>query len=305
MSNSREQRQPQQQDPAYGSAHDPSLAALLRALAAAEPEPLSCAECRTELPALYHLQAESAPLPASCQAALDHLAGCPDCTVEYEALQAVLGELAAGTLPMPAAFPTFDLSFMGSEETTGNSTPASTPDTIPGTTPAAPPGREPALWQQVRSARTWQVIADLEVRIRAAGSSVWAAFGTLPGALAPAPLTAGSSVFRTETSEWQPEVLVLPAPDAGISVHLAVGPVIADNAVVMVKLLAVPSAQPIANTHITLRNAQRQLLLGLVTKADGTAVFEQLPRGRYFVQVRHDKHLWEIPLVIVAASPPT
>ena len=305
MSNSREQRHPQQQDPAYGSAHDPSLAALLRALAAAEPEPLSCAECRTELPALYHLQAESAPLPASCQAALDHLAGCPDCTAEYEALQAVLGELAAGTLPMPAAFPTFDLSFMAEEETTRISTPAAAPDSIPGTTPAAPPGREPALWQQVRGTHTWQVIADLEVRIRAAGSSVWAAFGTLPGALAPAPLTAaGSSVFRTETPEWQPEVLVLPAPDAGISVHLAVGPVIADNAVVMVKLLAVPSAQPIANTHITLRNAQRQLLLGLVTKADGTAVFEQLPRGRYFVQVRHDKHLWEIPLVIVAASPP-
>jgi len=292
MSNSREQHQSQQQDPAYGAAYDPSLAALLRALAAAEPQPLSCAECRTALPALFHLQAESAPLPASCQAALAHLEGCPDCMAEYDALQAVLGELAAGTLPTPAAFPTFDLSFMGAEETTEDST------------PAAPPGGVPALWQQVRGARAWQFIADLEVRIRAAGSSVCATFGTLPGALAPAPLTAGSSVFRTETPEWQPEVLVLPAPDAGISVHLAVGPVIADNAVVMVKLLAVPSAQPIANTHITLRNAQRQLLLGLVTKADGTAVFEQLPRGRYFVQVRHDKHLWEIPLVIVAASPP-
>jgi hypothetical protein len=301
MSNSREQHQSQQQDPAYGAAHDPSLAALLRALAAAEPQPLSCAECRTALPALYHLQAERAPLPAACQAALAHLAGCPDCTAEYEALQAVLGELAAGTLPMPAAFPTFDLSFMGAEETAED--PAL--DTVPGTTPVAPPGAGPALWQQVRGARAWQLIAGIEVRIRAAGSSVCAAFGTLPGALAPAPLTAaGSSVFRTETPEWQPEVLVLPAPDAGISVHLAVGPVIADNAVVMVKLLAVPSAQPIANTHITLRNAQRQLLLGLVTKADGTAVFEQLPRGRYFVQVRHDKHLWEIPLVIVAASPP-
>ncbi|MFN8467010.1 MAG: carboxypeptidase-like regulatory domain-containing protein [Caldilineaceae bacterium] len=309
MSNSREQHQSQQQDPAYGAAHDPSLAALLRALAAAEPEPMSCAECRTELPALYHLQAENAPLPASCQAALDHLAGCPDCTAEYDALQAVLGELAAGTLPMPAAFPTFDLSFMGPEETTEETTAdpasASTPDTIPGTTPVAPPGEEPSLWQLVRGARAWEFVGGIEVRLRAAGSSVYAAFGTLPGALAPAPLTAaGSSVFRSETPEWQPEVLVLPAPDAEISVHLAVGPVIADNAVVMVKLLAVPSAQPIANTHITLRNAQRQLLLGLVTKTDGTAVFEQLPRGRYFVQVRHDKHLWEIPLVIVAASPP-
>src|SRR5512147_1625385 len=134
MTNSREQHQSQQQDPAYGAAHDPSLAALLRALAAAEPQPLSCAECRTQLPALYHLQAESAPLPASAAAALAHLAGCPDCAAEYDALQAVLGELAAGTLPTPAAFPTFDLSFMAAEKTTEEAA----PDTVPAAAPAAP-----------------------------------------------------------------------------------------------------------------------------------------------------------------------
>jgi hypothetical protein len=304
MSNSREQHQPQQHEPAYGAAHKPSLAALVRALAAADPEPLTCAECRTQFPALYHLQTEGTPLPASAQAALAHLAGCPDCAAEYDALQAVLGELAAGTLPTPATAPTFDLSFLTLDAASQATDPNPAQGSVPGTTPAAPPGHAPAFWQQVGRAHTWQLIAGIEVRLRAAGSAVYAAFGALPGALTPAPLTAGSSVFRTETPAWQPEVLVLPAPDAGISVHLAVGPVIADNAVVMVKLLAVPSAQPIANTHITLRNAQRQLLLGLVTKADGTAVFEQLPRGRYFVQVRHDKHLWEIPLVIVAASPP-
>ena len=189
----------------------------------------------------------------------------------------MLGELAAGTLADLAAEPTLDLSFLG--------------------TPSAP---GPALWRRTLGEGVWRLFTDLQISLHAAGAT----FGVLPASLTTTPALAGSAVFRTDTPARRLELLVLPAPDAGISVHLAVGPVIADNAVVMVKLLAVPSAQPLANTHITLRNAQRQLLMGLVTKADGTAVFEQLPRGRYFVQVRHDKHLWEIPLVIVAASPP-
>lgn len=307
MSNSREQHQPQQ-GPASRADYDPSLAALLRALAAAEPEPLSCAECRAELPALYHLQAEGTPLDTPQSAALAHLRGCPDCAAEYAALETVLGDLAAGTLPELAAAPTFDLSFLAAPETRAITTSAAAEVAT-----SAPPGHgepapQPSLWQQASGSRTWQLVADLQVRLRTAGTTIAAAFGTLPATLIPTPLNGNAAAFRNDTpvgsAAWHPEVLVLPAPDAEISIHLAVGPVIADNAVVMIKLLAVPSTQPIANTHITLRNAQRQLLLGLVTKPDGTAVFEQLPRGRYFVQVRHDNHLWEIPLVIVAASPP-
>lgn len=302
MSNSREQHQPQQ-GPTNRADSDPSLAALLRALAAAEPEPLSCAECRAELPALYHLQAEGAPLDDTLRPVLAHLGGCPDCTAEYTALEAVLAELAEGSLPELAATPTFDLSFLETSEAT-SPTPAP-----PGRSTLAP---QPSLWQRASGTRAWQLVSDLQVRLRtggtAAGTAVAAAFGTLPGTLTPMPLNGSAAALRTDAPptgvEWHPEVLVLPAPDADISIHLAVGPVIADNAVVMVKLLAVPSTQPIANTHITLRNAQRQLLLGLVTKPDGTAVFEQLPRGRYLIQVRHDNHLWEIPLVIVAGSPP-
>lgn len=195
MSNSREQHQPQQHDPAYGAAHKPSLAALVRALAAVEPEPLTCAECRTQFPALYHLQTEGTPLPVSAQAALAHLAGCPDCAAEYDALQAVLGELAAGTLPTPAAAPTFDLSFLAlgaasqvtSQVTSQATGPTPAQGSVPDTTPAAPPGRAPAFWQQVGRAHTWQFLAGIEVRLRAAGSTVYATFGALPGALTPAP----------------------------------------------------------------------------------------------------------------------
>jgi hypothetical protein len=39
-----------------------------------------------------------------------------------------------------------------------------------------------------------------------------------------------------------------------------------------------------------------------VTGEDGSTVFEQLALGRYFIQVRHQQHMWEIPLVIVEGS---
>jgi hypothetical protein len=119
-------------------------------------------------------------------------------------------------------------------------------------------------------------------------------------------LAAPAAAFRAEPAEnaARPEVLVLPAPDAGLSIHLAVGPVVAGGAMILVKLLALPSEQPLGATRVTLRNAQRQLLMGLVTHADGTAVFEQLGLGRYFVQVRYAQNTWEIPVVIVAGSTP-
>lgn len=301
MSNSREHRQPQQYEPVHGGSHDRSLASLARTLAAEDPEPLSCAECREHLPALYHLQAEGATLPTLCQAVLVHLRSCPDCAAEFEALQTVLGELHAGTLPELAATPTFDLSFMGSP--------------APEAKAGAQLSPQPSLWQPALGERVWRLFTDLSIWLRGVGANghtgdtsraaAFAAFGALPPLLVPTPLpAAASAAFRTDAADWRPEVLMLPTPDAQLSIHLAVGPMVADRAMVMVKLLAVPSEQPLGDVHITLRNAQRQLLMGLVTKPDGTAVFEQLPLGRYLVQVRHDKHVWEIPLVIVAGSPP-
>jgi hypothetical protein len=46
-------------------------------------------------------------------------------------------------------------------------------------------------------------------------------------------------------------------------------------------------------------------LAGAVTGYDGTSLFEQLPLGRYFVQVRHTDQTWEIPLMIVEGKSTT
>lgn len=264
----------------YDTASDQSYAALVRALSrgdAEDPEPLSCAECRAQLPALCHLQAAGEPLPDPTAAAGAHLEICAACAAEYAALQDVLGELAAGTLADLAAEPAFDLSFMST---------SSSPS--------------PTSWRRALGESAWRLFTDLQISLHAAGAS----FGALPGSLTATPALAGSAMLRTDASAGQLEVLVLPAPDAGISIHLGVSSLVADYAAVIVKLLAIPSEKPLGDTRVTLRNAQHQLLTGLVTRPDGTAVFEHLPLGRYFVQVRYAQDIWEIPLIIVAGNPP-
>lgn len=274
MSNSRERYQPK----GFDSAPDRSFSSLIRALNTGELEPLSCAECRAHLAGLYHLRRAGGALSSEYQSAVAHLAACPDCAVDYEVLQVVLAELATETLPELATSHTFDLSFLSSH-------------------PQELQGQPPPLWQQSLTKHIWSLFTELEVRLQATRAS----FGPLPAPLTPSP--AGAAVFRSDSGGSQPAVLVLPAPDAQLSVHLAVGPMIAGNAVVMVKLLAMPSEQPLADVRVTLRNALRQLLMGVMTRQDGTALFEQLPLGRYFIQVRYEEHVWEMPLVIVAGSP--
>jgi hypothetical protein len=274
---------PDQPQP-YDMAPDEGFATLVRALRqddAEDPEPLSCAECRAQLPALYHLQASGEPLPASVAAAHTHLADCPACEAEYAALQDVMGELAAGTLTGTVtgqtAEPTFDLSFLSRPS-------------VPG----------PALWRRALGESVWQLFTSLQISLHAAG----AAFSALPAALTTTPVPASAGVFRSDTPAGRLELLILPAPDAAVSVSLGVVPQVGDYAAVIVKLLAVPGEKPLGDTRVTLRNAQHQLLTGLVTRPDGTAVFDHLPLGRYFVQVRYAQDTWEIPLIIVAGSPP-
>ena len=261
----------------YTLGSDEAFAALVRALRpddAEDPEPLSCAECRAQLPALYHLQGSAELLPTSTAAARAHLAGCPACAAEYAALEDVLGELASGTLADVEAEPALDLSFL-----------------------SRPPVQGPALWR-VLGDSAWRLYTDLQVSLREAGVS----FGSLPAALTMTPVPACAGVFRTGTPAGRLELLMLPAPDADISIQLGVGPQVGDYAAVIVKLLAIPSEKPLGDTRVTLRNAQHQLLTGLVTRPDGTAVFERLSLGRYFVQVRYGQDSWEIPLIIVAGS---
>jgi hypothetical protein len=95
---------------------------------------------------------------------------------------------------------------------------------------------------------------------------------------------------------------MLPAPDADFSVHLAVGPIVAGFAAVALKFLDLTTAKPLANLQVTLRNGQRQLLVGAMTGQDGSTLFEHLSLGRYFIQVRHKQQLWEIPLVLIEGT---
>lgn len=258
---------------------DRSAASLIRALETVEQNPLSCAECREQFAALYHASRSEAASLSDKQSVLAHLAGCPDCAAEYEALRGTLTDLELGVLPELSQPYVFDLSFL---------------------TPPKPasPATDTLFWTKSLAKQVWSLVVDLQVRLEAAG----AAFGSLPAALVPT--KAAGAVLRTESVGNQAEVLVLPAPGADLSVQVTISSVVANNAVVMVKLLRIQNQQPLADTLITLRNGQRQLLAGSMTARDGTVIFEQLPLGRYFVHVKHDQQTWEVPLVIVAGTSP-
>jgi hypothetical protein len=275
MSNRKDHLSSQGLDSATGR----SVASLIRALHTVEQEPLSCAECQAQFAGLYHAHQSGAALAPGEQMAVLHLANCPDCAAEYDVLRSTLTDLETGILPELAEQHVFDLSFLASH--------------APASQPAAP-----TLWTKPLARQVWSLVADLQVHLQAAG----AAFGLLPAALVPA--RAAGTVLRTESVGGQAEVLALPAPDADVSVQLTIGSVIAGKAVVVVKLLGIQNGQPLAGTLITLRNGQRQLLAGSMTGLDGTVIFEQLPLGRYFVQVKHEQQIWEVPLVIVAGTSP-
>ncbi len=295
--------------PSFEQTAMPRINSLIRALQADEPEPITCAECRQHLPDLYHLrvqlqiqlQGEEVPLAAEHQIYTAHLAGCPDCAMEYSILCEVMNEFEEGTLPALDQAPQFDLSFMDSVAEKTESRDAPLQDSSTFTAPS--PLWRPALGNDLSTDLTNGLHAGLHTLVEEVAvviQSTKATFGALSSLFNPTLVP--SALMRGEESNRQAELLVLPAPDADLSLHLSVGPVVGGYAAIAVKLLEMSTARPLGETRVTLRNGQRQLLIGSVTGQDGMLVFEQLALGRYFVQVRHKQQTWEIPLVLVEGA---
>ena len=245
------------------------LDAFVRSLKSAEPDDMPCAECRSQMPAIFEFDRRHVKMPEEYAAAAHHLATCPHCAEEYAVLRSTMVELEAGTLPELESAPAFDLSFIEAE--------------------SGP--RE--LWITDLTGHVSHLFNEINVTLKAG----IAAFGSLP-----APLTlehATGRTFRSDDSGREIEVLVLPAPEADLSINLAVTGQTEGKAAIAVKMLDLETANPLSDRRVTLRNAERNLLAGAVTGGDGSAVFEQLAGGKYLVQVQHKERLWEIALVIV------
>lgn len=285
MSKFRGSLQPEQ----FDSSSERSLASLIRALRTAEEEPLTCAECREHFAALYHFDEFTADADIPYASVVAHLQECPDCATEYAALQEAMHAFAEDTLPEAARSYQFDLSFMS----------ADSPEPLTESKEQAEPLWTEMLEAETLTAKLWSLVGELQIRVESAK----AFFDAFPASLVPA--TVESGALRADINDSQLELLVLPAADAEVSFQLAIGPVVAGYTVVVVKVIDTSTEQPIANTLVTLRNHQRQLLVGSTTGQDGCVIFEQLQLGRYFIQVRLQQRIWEIPMVIMGGSPLT
>jgi hypothetical protein len=291
------------------SISEQSISSLLRAIHNHEEEPLTCAECREQIATVYETNRAGNTFPPPLQAASRHIANCPTCAAEYEALAETMTAFVSGKLPELAEPFVFDLSFLGTS-----------PDASPDASPVSSPTAHtvvPSLWQESLTRGVWTLGEAVRVRLeRIRQETTRATFVSLQEYLTPA--QSAAALFRSENTNGKAEVLVLPitavisgatpdssggsTPGTAFNVHLAIGPIVVEHATLLLKFVDQATAKPLANLQVTLRNGERQLLAGSMTGEDGSILFEHLSYGRYLIQVRQNQQVWEIPLVLLEGS---
>ncbi|MEZ4733765.1 MAG: carboxypeptidase-like regulatory domain-containing protein [Caldilineaceae bacterium] len=242
---------------------------LIRAVTSNENDEISCAECRRYFPALYELEQQNNKLSIQYAQAVHHLSKCSYCATEYHMLCEAMFSYESGTLPELNETIQFDLSFLDPT---------------------------PPLWLSDTVHQVHRLFTEVLVTMK----STTALFGTLPAPLTPQLTPSGA--FRSADVEGEVQILILPDADAELSIQLAVGPVVNGKAAIVVKLLQLETTAPLGGIRVSLRNAHRQPLVGSMTGTDGTAIFERLPIGHYFIQVRYKQQDWEVPLILVENS---
>jgi hypothetical protein len=98
--------------PRVGSSLPPEVAHLLRAVADAPPDELSCEECQAWIPTYVDAEMGGLPVGTEYPEVKRHLDLCPLCMAEYLELLELSMEAEAGMLPTPLEFGQPNLSFL-------------------------------------------------------------------------------------------------------------------------------------------------------------------------------------------------
>lgn len=244
---------------------------LARGLLSTLPDEITCADCQEQLDEYYEATRTANALPEFLLPVAHHLARCLSCTMEFQMLRSTLVAWDAGEVAELAHEAKFDLSFLPKQAAK-----------------AAPL----SIWLQNQSTKVHELFTEIHVRLDA----MKAAFEQLPFPLAS---TAAQPVLlRGEETEVAAQALILPAPAASISIQLIVGPLIASKTVLYLKLRQTENAQPVAHTRLVLYTAERRMLAGSTTDAEGNVIFRDLALGHYIVQIRAEE-AYEIQIVLV------
>lgn len=244
-----------------------------RAILSMAEDEIPCAECGSRLHAYVEAELDGQDMGHELPLLKAHLERCPDCSVEYQILRESLLMLREGTLPEPSPYPVFDTSFLQARE----------PSVAP-----RPIWLTEAVEQEVR-----RLFTEISITIGRTAAS----FGQLAAPLTPQPVPVGAMrEERRPEGEEALQLLELPDPEANLAIELTVGPVTADKAAVSVEIGQMSPEQPIPRARVTLYDAEHQLLASTLSGDDGTAAFDDMDAGRYFIEIKHAGQVWELPV---------
>lgn len=210
----------------------------------------------------------------------------PAFRAEYEALRLLVQEEAKDILAVMSPAPTFAEWY----QTQTQSTPA------PNATAAAeaiPVGA--TLWQQI-SATVQRLVVEIPVQIGQART----AFGTISDLLTPQlePALAYRSRPVADNDAELDQVLNLPIADANLLIRLRTGMVTRARGMIVVEIVELAAAAPLAQVKVTLRDGEGGLLESTATDEQGLAIFRDLIADRYQLHVEQHGRRWEAPLIL-------
>lgn len=241
---------------------------------------LTCAECQELLPAYVDALRATDTGFAKRDRVIHHLAHCTACREQYVLLSELVEELALAEAGMR------QLSDAATEQATSPN----------------------ALWRLLDE-HIRELVAPLRIRVGQWG----AAFAAWPSALSdllPAPQPATSALMR-HSEPMQPDeslayaVQWIELPDTGNNVLVRVGTGASQNAqaTIVLKLATMSTAAPLEHGRVSLRDQGGELLERVATDADGLALFQHLPVGKYRLTVEQGGGQWEVNVLIEEPTP--
>jgi hypothetical protein len=234
------------------------------------PERL-CQACESLLPDFVHLEVSGGDAPARYPLVAEHLEQCANCTAVYTDLTEMVTLAYADDVPVQAHSPQLDLSFLTKSDL-GHKT-------------------APSIWQHLSQAgqQVYQLFTQIRVQIAQEAAS----FGQLPQPLQPAWI---ATPTRRDNEPKQGQVLPLPSDGHDLSFHLIVGPVAGKQATLSIEVKRVSANQPLSRLRITMKDDERHLLASELTDDVGRVTFPRLAAGHYFLEIKYQDRIWELPM---------
>jgi len=237
-----------------------------------------CPVCIDALPRYVHQELTEGDAEERYPQVKAHLELCPRCAAQYEDFHRMVADAYADEVVPAPSYPDFDLSFLSQ--------------------PLEAEGLDwRQLWEEAASAgrRVHQFVSEVAISLKAPfehlNASLRPALVALP---APAQRRLGVATEDVETID----VLDLRYPPANLLIRIGRGPVVAQSTVLAIDVLHTESMEPIPATRVALYDGRHRLMERIGTDSAGSARFEDVRAGRYFVQVLYADQTWEFPLSI-------